>query len=130
MEESSVGLKYGPPRDDLLRAWRATKHNAKYWKALGSKLGFGKGDIGKAARKLRIIKTLQIVAQKLHRKDLSFWVENAGRFVSKHLGPAMFLKKLGLVRKKESKEKKNDLKLKKSKKSKKLGLKKKTKKNE
>ena len=129
MEESSVGLKYGPPRDDLLRAWRATgRRPAKYWKALGSKLGFGKGDIGKAARKLRIIKTLQIVAQKLHRKDLSFWVENAGRFVSKHLGPAMFLKKLGLVRKKESK--KNDLKLKKSKKSKKLGLKKKTKKNE
>ena len=100
MEESSLGLKYGPPRDELLPAWRATKHSAKYWKALALKLGFGKGDIEKVARKLRIIMTLQIVAKKLHRKDLKFWVENAGRYVSKHLGPVMFLKKLGLVRKK------------------------------
>ena len=103
MEESSLGLKYGPPRDELLPAWRATKHSAKYWKALALKLGFGKGDIEKVARKLRIIMTLQIVAKKLHRKDLKFWVENAGRFVSKHLGPVMFLKKLGLVRKKTKK---------------------------
>ena len=130
MEESSLGLKYGPPRDELLPAWRATKHSAKYWKALALKLGFGKGDIEKVARKLRIIMTLQIVAKKLHRKDLKFWVENVGRYVSKHLGPVMFLKKLGLVRKKESKKKKNELKLKKSMKSKKLRLKKKTKKNE
>jgi hypothetical protein len=112
MEEASVGLKYGPPRDELLPAWRTTRHSVKYWKALAVKLGFGKGETEKAARKLRIIKTLQIIAKKLHRKDLKFWVENAGRFVSKHLGPVMFLKKLGVVRKTKKKavhqRKKND----------------------
>ena len=106
MEEASVGLKYGFPRDELLPAWNATEHSAKYWEALAAKLGFQKGEIEKATRKLRIIKTLQIVAKKLHRKDLSFWVDNAGRFVSKHLGPVMFLNKLGLVQKLGRKKKK------------------------
>ena len=43
--------------------------------------------------------TLQNVAKMLHKKDCSFWVKNAGRFVSKHLGPAMFLRKNRLVQK-------------------------------
>ena len=79
MEEASIGLKYGPPRDDLLQAWKKTRRIAN--------------------RKMRIIRTLQNVAKMLHKKDCSFWVKNAGRFVSKHLGPAMFLRKNGLVRK-------------------------------
>jgi len=79
MEEASIGLKYGPPRDDLLQAWKKTRRIAN--------------------RKLRIIRTLQNVAKMLHKKDCSFWVKNAGRYVSKHLGPAMFLRKNGLVRK-------------------------------
>ena len=48
--------------------------------------------------------TLQNVAKMLHKKDCSFWVKNAGRFVSKHLGPAMFLRKNGLVQKKTKKK--------------------------
>ena len=43
--------------------------------------------------------TLQNVAKMLHKKDCSLWVQNSGRYVSKHMGPAMFLKKHGLVRK-------------------------------
>ena len=31
MEEASIGLKYGPPRDDLLQAWKKTRRSAKYW---------------------------------------------------------------------------------------------------
>ena len=62
------------------------------WKSLGLKNK-------KVYRKLRIIMTLQYVAKMLHKKDCSFWVKNAGRYVSKHLGPAMFLRKNGLVRK-------------------------------
>ena len=101
MEEASIGLKYGPPRDDLLQAWKKTKHSAKYWRTLATKFGFLKNEI----RKLRIIMTLQDVAKMLHKKDCSFWVQNSGRFVSKHLGPAMFLKKTGLVRKVGKKKK-------------------------
>ena len=97
MEEASIGLKYGPPRDDLLQAWKKTRRSAKYWGTLATKLGFLKNE--KVFRKLRIIMTLQIVAKMLHKKDCSFWVKNAGRYVSKHLGPAMFLRKNGLVRK-------------------------------
>ena len=104
MEEASIGLKYGPPRDDLLQAWKKTRRSAKYWRTLATKLGFLKNE--KVFRKLRIIMTLQNVAKMLHKKDCSFWVKNAGRFVSKHLGPAMFLRKNGLVRKAEKKKKK------------------------
>jgi len=103
MEEASIGLKYGPPRDDLLKAWKKSRHSAKHWGALATKLGFPKNE--KVFRKLRIITTLQDVAKMLHKKDCSFWVKNAGRFVSKHLGPAMFLRKNGLVRKKVGKKK-------------------------
>ena len=104
MEEASIGLKYGPPRDDLLQAWKKTRRSAKYWRTLATKLGFLKNE--KVFRKLRIIMTLQNVANLLHKKDCSFWVKNAGRFVSKHLGPAMFLRKNGLVRKAGKKKKK------------------------
>ena len=97
MEEASIGLKYGPPRDDLLQAWKKTRCSAKYWRTLATKLGFQTNE--HVFRKLRIIMTLQNVAKMLHGKDCSFWVENAGRYVSKHLGPAMFLRKNGLVRK-------------------------------
>ena len=97
MEEVSIGLKYGLPRDDLLQAWKKTRRSAKYWRTLATKLGFPKNK--KVFRKLRIIMTLQNVAKMLHKKDCSFWVKNAGRYVSKHLGPAMFLRKNGLVRK-------------------------------
>jgi len=99
MEEASIGLKYGPPRDDLLQAWKKTRHSVEYWRTLATKLGFPKNE--KVFRKLRIIMTLQNVAKMLHKKDCSFWVKNAGRFVSKHLGPAMFLRKNGLVKKKK-----------------------------
>lgn len=104
MEEVSIGLKYGPPRDDLLQAWKKTRRSAKYWRTLATKLGFPKNE--KVFRKLRIIMTLKNVAKLLHKKDCSFWVKNAGRFVSKHLGPAMFLRKNGLVRKAGKKNKK------------------------
>jgi hypothetical protein len=103
MEEASIGLKYGPPRDDLLQAWKKTRHSAKYWGTLATKLGFMKNE--KVFRKLRIVMTLQNVAKMLHKKDCSFWVKNAGRFVSKHLGPAMFLRKNGLVWKVKKKKK-------------------------
>ena len=101
MEEASIGLKYGPPRDDLLQAWKKSRRSAKYWRTLATKLGFLKNNENEKQvfRKLRIIMTLQNVAKMLHKKDCSFWVANAGRFVSKHLGPAMFLRKNGLVRK-------------------------------
>jgi len=101
MEEASIGLKYGPPRDDLLQAWKKSRRSAKYWGTLATKLGFLKNE--KVFRKLRIIMTLQNVAKMLHRQDCSFWVKNAGRFVSKHLGPVMFLRKNGLVQKKTMK---------------------------
>ena len=108
MEEASIGLKYGPPRDDLLQAWKKTRRSAKYWRTLATKLGFL--NHAKVFRKLRIIMTLQNVAKLLHKKDCSFWVKNSGRFVSKHSGPAMFLSKNGLVRtvgkKKKQKKKK------------------------
>ena len=108
MEEASIGLKYGPPRDDLLQAWKKTRRSAKYWRTLATKLGFL--NYAKVFRKLRIIMTLQNVAKLLHKKDCSFWVKNSGRFVSKHSGPAMFLSKNGLVRtvgkKKKQKKKK------------------------
>ena len=97
MEEASIGLKYGPPRDDQLLAWTKTRRSAKYWRTLATKLGFPKNE--KVFRKLRIIMTLQNVAKMLHKKDCSFWVKNTGRFVSKHLGPVMFLRRNGLVRK-------------------------------
>ena len=105
MEEASIGLKYGPPRDDLLQAWKKSRRSAKHWGTLATKLGFLKNE--KVFRKLRIIMTLQNVAKMLHRKDCSFWVKNAGRFVSKHLGPAMFLRKNGLVQKTKKKTGKN-----------------------
>ena len=95
MEEASIGLKYGPPRDDLLQAWKESRHGAKHWETLATKLGFLKND--KVFRKLRIVTTLQNVAKMLHKNDCSFWVQNAGRYVSKHLGPAMFLRKNGVV---------------------------------
>ena len=101
MEEASIGLKYGPPRDDLLQAWKKTKHSVKYWGTLATKLGFLKDE--KVFRKLRIVMTLQNVAKMLHKKDCSLWVKNTGRFVSKHLGPVMFLKKNGLVKKVQKK---------------------------
>ena len=97
MEEASIGLKYGPPRDDLLQAWKKTRHSTKFWGSLATKFGFPKNQ--KAYRKLRIIMTLQNVAKMLHKKDCSLWVQNSGRYVSKHMGPAIFLKKHGLVRK-------------------------------
>ena len=43
------------------------------------------------------LKTLK--KKRLHEKDCLFWVKNSGRFVSKQQGPAMFLRKHGLVRK-------------------------------
>jgi uncharacterized protein YbbC (DUF1343 family) len=101
MEEASIGLKYGPPRDDLLQAWKKTRRSAKYWRTLATKLGFLKNE--KVFRKLRTIMTLQNVAKMLHKKDCSFWVKNAGRYVSKHLGPVMFLRKNGLVQKAKKK---------------------------
>ena len=118
MEEVSIGLKYGPPRDDLLQAWKKTRHSAKYWGTLAKRLGFLKNtkkgctfrnwpeEEAKVVRKLRIAMTLQNVAKMLHKKDCSFWVTNAGRFVSKHLGPVMFLRKNGLVRKVGTQKKK------------------------
>ena len=105
MEEASIGLKYGPPRDDLLQAWKKSRRSAKYWGTLATKLGFLKNE--KVFRKLRIIMTLQNVAKMLHQKDCSFWVKNAGRFVSKHVGPAMFLRRNGVVQKKMKKTGKN-----------------------
>ena len=97
MEEASIGLKYGPPRDDLLQAWKKTKRSTKFWGSLATKFGFP--ETQKVYRKLRIIMTLQNVAKRLHKKDCLFWVKNSGRFVSKQQGPAMFLRKHGLVRK-------------------------------
>ena len=100
MEEASIGLKYGPPRDDLLQAWKNTRHSVKYWRTLAMKHGLWRpGMNAMVLRKLRIIMTLQNVAKMLHKKDCSFWVKNAGRYVSKQLGPAMFLRKIGLVQK-------------------------------
>ena len=96
MEEASIGLKYGPPRDDQLLAWTKTRRSAKHWGTSATKLGFPKNK--KVFRKLRIIMTLQNVAKMLHKKDCSLWVKNTGRFVSKHLGPVMFLRRNGLVR--------------------------------
>ena len=97
MEEASIGLKYGPPRDDLLQAWKKTRCSTKFWGSLATKFGFPENQ--KVYRKLRIIMTLQNVAKRLHKKDCCFWVKNSGRFVSKQQGPAMFLRKHGLVRK-------------------------------
>ena len=100
MEEASIGLKYGPPRDDLLRAWKKTRRSAKYWETLATNLGVPKNvTLQHMARKLRIMVTLQQVAKMLHKKDCSLWVKNAGRFVSKNLGPVMFLRKNRLVQK-------------------------------
>ena len=97
MEEVSIGLKYGPPRDDLLQAWKKSRGSAKSWGALATKLGLPKNK--KIFRKLRIIMTLQKVARMLHKKDCSLWVQNAGRYVSKQQGPVMFLRRMGLIQK-------------------------------
>ena len=97
MEEVSIGLKYGPPRDDLLQAWKKSRGSAKSWGALATKLGLPKNK--QIFRKLRIIMTLQKVARMLHKKDCSLWVQNAGRYVSKQQGPVMFLRRMGLIQK-------------------------------
>ena len=102
MEAASTALKYGPSKDDLLQAWKETKHSMKYWGTLQRKLRHT-GAMDADHRRLRIMMTLQLVAKKLHGKDCSFWVQNAGRFVSKHMGPVIFLSKCGVVEKKKEK---------------------------
>ena len=97
IKEASTGLKYGPPKDDLLLAWKETQHGLKNWRTLAGKLRPPKNS--DAHRRLRIMMTLQLVAKKLHRKDCSFWVKNAGRYVSKKLGPVICLSKCGVVKK-------------------------------
>ena len=109
MEAASTALKYGPSKDDLLQAWKETKHSMKYWGTLQRKLRHT-GAMDADHRRLRIMMTLQLVAKKLHGKDCSFWVQNAGRFVSKHMGPVIFLAKCGVVKKPEDPVKKNVMK--------------------
>jgi len=111
MEDASIGLKYGPSKDDLLLEWKKTQQRSlKYWRTLAGKLGLLKNvrpDMQKKVyRKLRIMVTLQGVAKKLHKKDCLFWVRNAGRYVSKHLGPVMFLSTNGVIQKISKKKKK------------------------
>ena len=51
-------------------------------------------------RKLRLMQALRQVAKKLHKKDLQWWVKNCGRYVSKHMGPVIWLVQNGVVQKK------------------------------
>ena len=50
-------------------------------------------------RKMRLMVTLQGVAQKMHKKNQKLWVQNCGRSVSKTLGPVMWLTHYGVIRK-------------------------------
>jgi hypothetical protein len=52
-------------------------------------------------RRLQLTQALQQVAKKLHKKDLQWWVENCGRYVSSKLGPVIWLAKHGVVQKKQ-----------------------------
>ena len=58
----------------------------------------------KQVRNARICKALLTVARHLHKKDLSTWVANCGRGVSRTMGPVIYLRKLGAVIKMNKKE--------------------------
>ena len=108
-EEVSIGLKYGPCKDDLLEAWRETAdYDVQYWRRLAKTLGCFQDEGGAwisganvtTFRKLRLMRTLQLVARKLHRRDLRLWVTNCGRYVTQKLGPVMWLRNFGIIEKK------------------------------
>ena len=119
-EECSISLKYGGPKLDLLTAWKKTKplkhyekmadkmqlhmknnHMPKTRAAKKKKMNYDM----RAGRRLRIIDALQVVAKKMHGADLSLWVKNCGRFVSKVLGPVIFLDRTcGMIHKVKNSE--------------------------
>lgn len=110
-EECSISLKYGGPKLDLLTAWKKMKPQ-KHYEKLAAKMRMQhqknqtikrenatKMNDMRAGRRLRLIGALQEVAKKMHGTDLSLWVKNCGRFVSKQQGPVIFLGRTCVIRK-------------------------------
>ena len=112
-EECSISLKYGGPKLDLLTVWKKMKPLKHYETVAAKRKMHQKNETIKranatkmknydmrAGRRLRLIDALQEVAKNMHGTDLSLWVKNCGRFVSKQLGPVIFLyRTCGIIRK-------------------------------
>ena len=134
-EDIDDGMKYGPCREDLGELWEGSSQvdwervaagdkeetwklksmslrkekKRKLQKSKKRKRKQQKGKLSKEARVARLKHVMEQLGQRLHKKDLTIWKQSCGRFVSQKLGPVIYLRKKGFIRKLKQGEVRKDL---------------------
>ena len=113
-EDIDDGMKYGPSREDLCRIWEdsggadwgkvaeadSMKEKMTLIKAAKKKPHMKKNkEQSKKARTARLTFVLSQLCHSHDKKDLTIWKQSCGRFVAQKLGPVIYLKNKGFIRK-------------------------------